>query len=611
MENTRVYPPIQGQGDYMIKTNMLWEMCKGEKTELSYENSNKLSTRNEIMRDLMAGEVCKEIAREHMFSKRVMDAHDRGAIHVHDLDYTAQAQFNCCLLNLEDMLQNGTVLNDVMIERPKSFATACTITTQILAKITSNQYGGVTINLAHLAPFVEVSRQKWRALMDNDYDATKALMKEVRDGLQTLQYQMVTITGTNGQAAFVTLILNHNEGGDDNELLIREVLNQRIKGVKNAAGMRVNPAFPKLVYVLDENSFGEFYELTRLAAECTAKRMVPDYLSAKKCRELKKGSLVYPMGCRSFLSAEDWLKNEDGSHRIWGRFNQGVVTLNLPYIAYFAKDTGQDFWTLLAKYCDIAHEALRTRHERLKMIKAGQSPTHFMYGGLARLDAEDSIEPLLYNGYSSISLGYAGLWECVEKMTGKTLIQEKGREFGMRVMQFLNSMCDHWRDQENIGYSVYGSPIESSTGTFAETIQKYGYKKDYITNSYHVNVAYDIDAFEKLSVEAPFQALSTAGAVSYVEAPNLVNNINAVLEVMKHIYNTILYAEINLKLDNCAKCGFEGEAALGDDLIFECPVCGNRDESTLSVVRRTCGYLGTQRWSHGRTAEIKDRVLHL
>jgi len=596
----------------MIDTKMLWDMCKGEKTELSYENSNKLSTRNEIMRDLMAGEVSKEICREHIFTDDVLRAHDIGAIHIHDMDYIAQALFNCCLLNLEDMLQNGTVMNDVMIETPKSFATACTVTTQILAKVTSNQYGGVTINLAHLAPFVEVSRKKWMQIMEDEKAAEIALMKEIKDGLQTLQYQMITITGSNGQAAFVTLVLNANEGGKDNVLLIEEVLRQRIKGIKNAAGIRTNPAFPKLVYVLDDNSFTEHEDLTRLAAECTAKRMVPDYVSAKISRELKSGAIVYPMGCRSFLSAEDWLRNEDGTHKIWGRFNMGVTTVNLPYAAYIAKKYNINFFKVLEDYCEIAHKSHIQKIERLKLIRAGQSPIHFMYGGLARLNAEDSIEPLLKNGYASISLGYAGLWEAVEILTdGKNLIDDEGRKLGMNIMQKLNDYCNRWKAEEGYGYSVYGTPIESTTGTFANALKRFGYKGDYITNSYHIHVKQEINAFDKLSIEAPFQALSTAGAVSYIEAPSLVNNIDAVLSVMRHIYETILYAEINLKLDHCAKCGFEGEAELGDDLIFRCPVCGNEDESTLSVVRRTCGYLGTQRWSHGRTAEIKDRVLHL
>ena len=613
-----------------------WKLLNGNNRELQYENSNKNVHRIPIQRDLMAGEVSKQISETLIFSEDVMEAHRKGLIHVHDLDYRANPIFNCCLLNLEDMLTNGTVLNDVRIDPPKTFRTACTITTQILAQVTSSQYGGTTVTLAHLAPFIDKSRtklQKEVAKMsltrkEKDKWVEEKLKQEIKDGVQTLQYQTVTIMGSNGQAVFLSVVMDTEEVPkgrlrDDLVMLIEEVLNQRMQGVKNEYGKWVAPAFPKLLYVLNENNVHDtspYYWLTTLSAKCTSKRMVPDYISSKVAKELK-GTVVPPMGCRSFLSVEPNHTNEDGTPKLYGRFNQGVVTINLPFVALSSLKKRTNFWDELDDALELCHKALKQGHERLEGTLSDVSPIHWQYGGLARLKKGETIDKLLHDNYSTISLGFAGLSECTYAIEGCSHTSDYGAEFALDVMQMLVMKCEMWKAEEGIAYGVYGSPIESTTGAFADALKKnFGViphvsDKDYVTNSYHVHVTEEIPWNKKLMFESEFQKLSTAGAISYIEAPNLSQNIEVILSIIKFIYHNIMYAEINLRLDNCHECGFEGESEIVEDgqgnLIFRCPVCGNTNESTLSVVRRTTGYLGTQRWSHGRTSEIRDRVFHI
>ena len=622
--------------------------------EAKQENSNKNPTVNSTQRDYMAGEVSKDITRRFLLPADIYDAHQKGIIHFHDTDYFAQPMYNCCLVNLEDMLQNGTVISETKIEKPHSFATACNIATQIIAQVASNQYGGQTVTLSHLAPFVEVSRQKHRAqvaseLADAGIEASedkinkiaeRRLKAEIKAGIQTIQYQIITLMTTNGQAPFVTVYMYLDEvpegqTRDDLATCIEEMLRQRMQGVKNEKGVWITPAFPKLIYVLDEDNIHEdskYYELTKLAAECTAKRMVPDYISAKLMRELK-GDVYGCMGCRSFLTPDRFtdtgtfgnpehaLNYVPGQHKYYGRFNQGVVTLNLVDVACSAEGDMDKFWQIMEERLDLCHRALRIRHEHLLGTPSDVAPILWQNGAIARLEKGEVIDPLLYNGYSTISLGYAGLAECVYRMLGVSHTSEKGKEFGLAVMQRMNDACTEWKKAENIDYSVYGTPIESTTYKFAKCLQeRFGViegvtDKNYITNSYHVHVQEEIDAFDKLTKEAQFQQLSPGGAISYVEVPNMQNNIQAVLALMKHIYNTIMYAELNTKSDYCQVCGYEGEIVIEEDenkkLIWKCPNCGNTDQNKMNVARRTCGYIGTQFWNQGRTQEIKDRVLHL
>ena len=572
-----------------------------------------------------------------------MKAHKEGIIHFHDSDYFAQREHNCDLINLEDMLQNGTVISQTMIEKPHSFFTACNVTTQIVAQVASNQYGGQSFTLSHLAPFVDISRQKIRKQVIAERTecgesldeivinkiVKRRLEEEVKSGIQTIQYQLITLMTCNGQAPFVTIFMYLDEvpegqTRDDLALIIKEVLRQRMQGVKNEKGVWITPAFPKLIYVLDEDNIHEnspYYYLTELAAQCTAKRLVPDYISAKIMKELKRGNVYTCMGCRSFLTVEDSQRNSDGSHKFYGRFNQGVVTINLVDVACASEGDMDSFWKLLEERLELCHRALRCRHERLLGTVSDVAPILWQYGALARLKKGETIDKLLYNGYSTISLGYAGLYEMCVRMLGKSHTTDEGREFAMKVMQMLNDKCTEWKEAENISYSVYGTPMESTTYKFSKCLQKrYGMipgvtDKNYITNSYHVHVAEEIDAFHKLKFESDFQRLSPGGAISYVEVPNMQNNIPAVLTVMKYIYNNIMYAELNTKSDYCMKCGYEGEILIkdGDDgkLGWECPHCKNTDQHQMSVARRTCGYIGTQFWNQGRTQEIKDRVLHL
>ena len=615
--------------------------CNNE--EVKQENSNKNPTVNSVQRDYMAGEVSKDITRRFLLPEDIVEAHEKGLIHFHDADYFAQHMHNCCLVNLEDMLQNGTVISETMIEKPHSFFTACNVTTQIVAQVASNQYGGQTFTLSHLAPFVDVSRKKLRAQvieerkdcgesLDDaiiDKITEKRLLNEVKSGIQTIQYQLITLMTCNGQAPFVTMFMYLDEvpegqTRDDLALIIEEVLNQRIKGVKNEKGIWITPAFPKLIYVLDEDNIttdSKYWYLTELAAKCTAKRMVPDYISAKVMREMKDGD-VYPcMGCRSFPTKEDGIRNPDGSRKYYGRFNQGVVTINLVDVACSSYGDMDKFWKILDERLELCHKALRCRHERLLGTISDVAPILWQHGALARLKKGEKIDKLLFGGYSTISLGYAGLCEMCVRMIGKTHTSEEGKKFALAVMQKLNDKCAEWKAAENISYSVYGTPMESTTYKFAKNLQKrFGIipgvtDKNYITNSYHVHVTEHIDAFSKLKFESEFQKLSPGGAISYVEVPNLQNNIDAVLEVMKFIYDNILYAELNTKSDYCEKCGYDGEIKIVTDdygkLVWECPNCGNRDQNTLFVARRTCGYIGTQFWNQGRTQEIKDRVLHL
>ena len=611
--------------------------------ELKQENSNKNPVINSTQRDYMAGEVSRDLTKRLLLPEDIVKAHEEGVIHFHDSDYYAQKEHNCDLIDLEDMLQNGTVISETMIEKPHSFFTACNVTTQIVAQVASNQYGGQSFTLAHLAPFVDVSRRKIRAsviaertecgepLTESIIEkiVERRLSEEIKSGIQTIQYQLITLMTCNGQAPFVTMFMYLDEAPegktrDDLALIIREVLLQRMQGVKNERGVWITPAFPKLIYVLDEDNISEsshYWELTRLAARCTAKRMVPDYISAKKMKEYKGGD-VYPcMGCRSFLTPDTEGLGKDGKHKYYGRFNQGVVTLNLVDVACSAQGEMESFWKLLDERLELCHRALRLRHERLLGTLSDVAPILWQHGALARLKKGETIDRLLFGNYSTISLGYAGLYEMCVRMLGKSHTTEEGREFGLKVMQRLNDKCSEWREAENISYSVYGTPMESTTYKFAKALQKrFGHipgvtDKNYITNSYHVHVSEKIDAFSKLKFEADFQKLSPGGAISYVEVPNMQNNIPAVLTLMRFIYENIMYAELNTKSDYCACCGYDGEIRIIEDsygkLIWECPNCGNRDQERMSVARRTCGYIGTQFWNQGRTQEIKDRVLHL
>ena len=614
--------------------------CNNE--EVNQENSNKDASINSTQRDYMAGQVSKDLTMRLLLPKEIVDAHKEGIIHFHDSDYYAQKEHNCDLINLEDMLQNGTVISETMIEKPHSFYTACNVTTQIVAQVASNQYGGQSFSLAHLAPFVDISRKKIYKEVETEFEENelekdeekikkiteKRLLDEIKRGIQTIQYQLITLMTCNGQAPFVTMFmyLDEVEGQTryDLSLLIREVLTQRIQGVKNEKGVWITPAFPKLIYVLDEDNIYEdspYYELTKLAAECTAKRMVPDYISAKVMRELKQGDVYTCMGCRSFLTVEDSQRNADGSHKYYGRFNQGVVTINLVDVACSSYGDMEKFWKILDERLELCHRALRCRHERLLGTLSDAAPILWQHGALARLKKGETIDKLLYNGYSTISLGYAGLYEMCVRMTGESHTTKEGHDFALAVMQRLNDKCAQWKAEENISYSVYGTPMESTTYKFSKCLQKrFGRiegvtDKNYITNSYHIHVTEEINAFDKLSFESEFQKLSPGGAISYVEVPNMQHNIPAVLAVMRHIYENIMYAELNTKSDFCEACGYDGEIQIKTDekgkLVWECPNCGNRDTDTLFVARRTCGYIGTQFWNQGRTQEIKDRVLHL
>ncbi|MBQ1548595.1 MAG: anaerobic ribonucleoside-triphosphate reductase [Lachnospiraceae bacterium] len=611
--------------------------------EVKQENSNKNPVINSTQRDYMAGEVSKDLSMRVLLPEAVVKAHEEGIIHFHDSDYFAQREHNCDLINLEDMLQNGTVISETMIERPHSFFTACNVTTQIVAQVASNQYGGQSFSLAHIAPFVDVSRKKIREQVIEERKecgeplddeiieklTESRLLSEVKSGIQTIQYQLITLMTCNGQAPFVTVFMYLDEvpegqTRDDLALIIKEVLLQRMQGVKNEKGVYVTPAFPKLIYVLDEDNIRpgtKYWDLTELAAKCTAKRMVPDYISAKIQRELKGGNVYTCMGCRSFLTVEDSQRNPDGSNKFYGRFNQGVVTINLVDVACSSDGDMDKFWEILDERLELCHTALRCRHERLLGTVSDVAPILWQHGALARLQKGEVIDPLLYNGYSTISLGYAGLYEMCVRMLGKSHTTDEGREFALSVMQRLNDKCKEWKEAERISYSVYGTPMESTTYKFAKCLQKrFGIipgvtDKNYITNSYHVHVTEEIDAFSKLKFEADFQKLSPGGAISYVEVPNLQDNIKAVESVMQFIYDNIMYAELNTKSDYCEVCGFDGEIKIVKDdsgkLVWECPNCGNRNQDKMSVARRTCGYIGTQFWNQGRTQEIQDRVLHL
>ena len=611
--------------------------------EVNQENSNKNPVINSTQRDYMAGEVSKDLSKRVLLPEEIVRAHEEGIIHFHDTDYFAQKEHNCDLINLEDMLQNGTVISETMIEKPHSFFTACNVTTQIVAQVASNQYGGQSFTLAHLAPFVDISRQKLRKnviaertecgeALDEDIInrvTERRLREEVKSGIQTIQYQLITLMTCNGQAPFVTVFMYLDEvpegrTRDDLAMIIEEVMLQRMQGVKNEKGVWITPAFPKLIYVLDEDNITEgskYWHLTELAAKCTAKRMVPDYISAKIMKELKKGE-VYPcMGCRSFLTVEDSQMLPNGKHKFYGRFNQGVVTINLVDVACSSEGDMDRFWQILDERLELCHRALRCRHERLLGTISDVAPILWQNGALARLKKGEMIDKLLYNGYSTISLGYAGLYEMCMRMLGKSHTDPEAKPFALKVMQRLNDKCKEWREAENISYSVYGTPMESTTYKFAKCLQKrFGIipgvtDKNYITNSYHVHVSEKIDAFSKLKFEAEFQKLSPGGAISYIEVPNMQTNIPAVLSVMQFIYNNIMYAELNTKSDFCEKCGYDGEIKIVEDeagkLVWECPNCGNRDQNKLFVARRTCGYIGTQFWNQGRTQEIRDRVLHL
>lgn len=611
--------------------------------EVKQENSNKNPVINSTQRDYMAGEVSKDLTKRILLPEEITKAHEEGIIHFHDSDYFAMREHNCDLINLEDMLQNGTVISETMIEKPHSFFTACNVTTQIVAQVASNQYGGQSFTLAHLAPFVDISRKKIREQViaerkecgesiDEEIVAKiteSRLLSEVKSGIQTIQYQLITLMTCNGQAPFVTMFMYLDEVEDgqtreDLALIIKEVMLQRMQGVKNEKGVWITPAFPKLIYVLDEDNIHEdskYYYLTELAAKCTAKRMVPDYISAKIMKELKKGNVYTCMGCRSFLTVEESQKNPDGSYKFYGRFNQGVVTINLVDVACSSYGDMDKFWDILEERLELCHRALRCRHERLLGTVSDVAPILWQHGALARLQKGEKIDELLYNGYSTISLGYAGLYEMCYRMLGVSHTDPMGKEFALKVMQKLNDKCAEWKAAENISYSVYGTPMESTTYKFAKALQKrFGIikgvtDKNYITNSYHVHVTEEIDAFDKLKFESEFQKLSPGGAISYIEVPDMQQNIPAVLSVMKFIYDNIMYAELNTKSDFCEVCGYDGEISIVEDsagkLVWECPNCGNRDQERMSVARRTCGYIGTQFWNQGRTQEIKDRVLHL
>ena len=622
--------------------------------EVKQENSNKNPVINSTQRDYMAGEVSKDLASRILLPQEIVEAHNEAIIHFHDMDYYAQREHNCDLINLEDMLQNGTVISETKIEKPHSFYTACNITTQIIAQVASNQYGGQSFSLAHLAPFIDISRQKLRKQVVEDRIACGEslddeiinkitehhLKNEISSGIQTIQYQLITLMTCNGQAPFVTMFMYLDEAPegrtrDDLALAIEEVLKQRIQGVKNEKGVWITPAFPKLIYALDEDNIhpdSKYYYLTELAAQCTAKRMVPDYISVKTMKKLKGGDVYTCMGCRSFLTPDRFTdagignianagNYKPGVHRYYGRFNQGVVTINLVDVACSSEGNMDKFWKILDERLELCHRALRLRHERLLGTPSDVAPILWQHGAIARLKKGEPIDKLLYNGYSTLSLGYAGICEMCWRMTGKSNTTSEGREFSLKVMEKMNDKCAEWKAEENIDYSVYGTPMESTTYKFAKALQRrFGViphvtDKNYITNSYHVHVEEDIDAFSKLKFESDFQKLSPGGAISYVEVPNMPNNIPAVLDVMKYIYDNIMYAELNTKSDYCQACGYDGEIKIVEDedgkLVWECPNCGNRDQDRMSVARRTCGYIGTQFWNQGRTQEIKDRVLHL
>ena len=617
--------------------------CANE--EVKQENSNKNPTVNSVQRDYMAGEVSKDLTRRILLPEDIVKAHDEGLIHFHDADYFSQHMHNCDLVNLEDMLQNGTVISETMIEKPKSFSTACNVATQIIAQVASSQYGGQSITLSHLAPFVDVSRQKFRKEVKEEFEtiglelenekinalAEERLKKEITKGVQTIQYQVVTLMTTNGQAPFITVFMYLNEVPegrlrDDLAMIIEETLKQRMKGVKNEKGVYITPAFPKLIYALQENNIepdSQYYYLTALAARCSAKRLVPDYISEKVMKELKvdqngNGQCYPSMGCRSFLTP---YIDENGKPKYYGRFNQGVVTINLVDVACSSKRDMNKFWQIFDERLELCYRALMCRHERLKGTPSDVAPILWQHGALARLKKGETIDKLLYGGYSTISLGYAGLYECVKYMTGKSHTDPSATPFAIEVMQHLNDACTKWKEKENIDFSLYGTPIESTTYKFAKCLQKRFGKiegvtdKNYITNSYHIHVTEHINAFDKLTFESQFQKLSPGGAISYVEVPDMQDNIDAVLAVMKHIYNNIMYAELNTKSDYCMACGYDGEIQIEKDengkLIWVCPNCGNKNQDMMSVARRTCGYIGTQFWNQGRTQEIKERVLHL
>ena len=632
--------------------NRILSLIECNNEEVKQENSNKNPTVNSVQRDYMAGEVSRDLTRRMLLSPDIVEADKQGLIHFHDSDYFAQHMHNCDLVNLEDMLQNGTVISDTLIEKPHSFSTACNIATQIIAQVASNQYGGQSISLTHLAPFVQISREKIRRETLAEIEemgveisedkihqiVEERLRKEVNRGVQTIQYQVVTLLTTNGQAPFVTVYMYLNEAENEQQkadlaLIIEETLKQRYQGVKNEAGVWITPAFPKLIYVLEEDNVTEgskYWYLTELAAKCTAKRMVPDYISEKVMLELK-GDVYTCMGCRSFLTPDRFtdagvgnIANAgnyiEGKHKYYGRFNQGVVTVNLVDIGLSANRDMDKFWKIFDERMELCHRALQARHERLKGTLSDAAPILWQYGALARLKKGETIDKLLYGGYSTISLGYAGLWECVYSLIGKKLTEDEGKELGLEIMKALNAACAKWKAEENIDYSIYGTPLESTTYKFAKCLQKrFGIIKgvtdrNYITNSYHVHVTEDINAFDKLKLESEFQALSPGGAISYVEVPNMQDNIPAVLRVMQFIYENIMYAELNTKSDYCQVCGYDGEISIVEEdgkLLWECPNCHNRDQDKMNVARRTCGYIGTQFWNQGRTQEIQERVLHL
>lgn len=628
-------------------------ICDVDNEKVKQENSNKNPVVNSVQRDYMAGEVSKDLSFNLLLPKDIVDAHYDGRIHFHDSDYFAQHMFNCSLVNLEDMLQNGTVISGTGIDKPHSFSTACNIATQIIAQVASNQYGGQSITLSHLAPFVDVSRKKiagevyeefYDMIQNNEIDkmpnqetinriVEKRLHKEIVAGVQTIQYQVITLMTTNGQAPFITIFMYLDEvpegqTRDDLAIIIEEVLRQRIKGVKNETGAWITPAFPKLIYVLEEDNIrdnSKYYYLTELAAKCTAKRFVPDYISEKKMLEYK--GACYPcMGCRSFLTPDRTTENISGAmnwekgHKYYGRFNAGVVTINLVDVACSSKKDVSEFWKIFDERLELCHRALQIRYKRLMGTPSDVSPIHFQHGAIARLKKGEKIDKLLFDGYTTISLGYAGLYECVKYMTGKSHTDDEAKPFALEIMQHMNDKCNEWKAAENIDYSLYGTPLESTTFKFAKCLQKkFGIipdvtDHDYITNSYHVVVREHIDAFKKLEFESEFQQLSPGGAISYIECPNMTNNIPAVMSVIKYIYDTIIYAELNIKSDYCQVCGYDGEIKIVEDngkLVWECPNCGNRDQNKLNVARRTCGFIGTQFWNQGRTQEIRDRVVHL
>ncbi|MBQ7965465.1 MAG: anaerobic ribonucleoside-triphosphate reductase [Ruminococcus sp.] len=619
--------------------NQILTLIECNNEEAKQENSNKNPTVNSVQRDYMAGEVSKDITMRILLPEDIVKAHEDGIIHFHDTDYYAQHMHNCDLVNLEDMLQNGTVISGTMIEKPHSFSTACNIATQIIAQVASNQYGGQSISLTHLAPFVEVSRKKIRKQVEEEYSfigvevdeeklskvVEKRLREEINRGVQTIQYQVVTLLTTNGQAPFVTVFMYLNEAKSEQEkhdlaLIIEEVLQQRYQGVKNEKGVYVTPAFPKLIYVLEEDNItpdSKYWYLTELAAKCTAKRLVPDYISEKVMMSLKEGNCFPVMGCRSALTP--W-KNDKGEYQFYGRFNQGVVTINLVDIALSSGKDIDKFWKIFDERLELCYRALMCRHNRLKGTLSDAAPILWQDGAIARLKKGEPIDKLLYGGYSTISLGYAGLCECVRYMTGKSHTDPSVTDFAIDIMKYMNKACDKWKAETTIGFGIYGTPLESTTYKFAKCLQKrFGViegvtDKAYITNSYHVHVTEEIDAFDKLMFESKFQALSTGGAISYVEVPNMQQNIDAVLQIIRFIYDNIMYAELNTKSDYCQKCGFDGEIRIVKDdgkLVWECPNCGNRDQDTMNVARRTCGYIGTQYWNQGRTQEIQERVLHI